>query len=96
MILHIVNQSPFHNNALQRCIDLMTESDSLLLIEDAVLLLSNPDYMAELPEKARCFGLLNDIESRGLVLEPNSFLQPIDYEGFVDLVVQHDKTMSWF
>ena len=96
MILHIVNQSPFSHHALHNCLKLMGSNDSLLLIEDAVLLISSPNYMSTIPDRVRCYALLSDIEARGMQSKSNTRVETIDFEGFVDLVAHHDKTMSWF
>ncbi|MGB3622772.1 sulfurtransferase complex subunit TusB [Ketobacter sp. MCCC 1A13808] len=95
MILHIVNQSPFSNRSLQRCLDLMKSDDSLILIGDAVLLLSNPSVATGLPDRKRCFALIPDIEARGMQNKSDSLVNPVHYDGFVDLVEQHHKTLSW-
>ena len=96
MVLHIINQSPFTHDAWKKCLQLMSGTDSLLLIEDAVLLLSNPNYLTNLPQPSHCYALRSDIEARGMQLKSNTHVQLVDFDGFVDLVANHDKTMSWF
>ncbi len=95
MILHIVNKSPFSHNAFNQCLNAATENDSILLIEDGVYWLSNSTQaIPPLPEGIRIFLLAEDIESRGL--SPMQNTNTVDYNGFVELVTQFDKTVSWF
>ena len=95
MILHIVNQSPFTHNALQQSLRALGENDSLLLIEDAVLLLSNPDCTGTLPSPDRLYVLHSDCEARGIALN-SQLATPVDFTQFVALVAQHKKSVSWF
>ncbi|MAR92795.1 MAG: sulfurtransferase complex subunit TusB [Pseudomonadota bacterium] len=95
MILHIVNQSPFTHQALARCLSLRAPEDSVLLIEDGVLLLANAGGRATLPGPEQLFVLEEDAVTRGLSLQPD-LASAVDYSGFVDLVARHDKTLSWF
>ena len=95
MILHIVNKSPYQHQALQQCLAMLSESDSVLLIEDAVLLFSNPNHHYDLPGTDRLYTLQTDCEARGVLPAPNTATLT-DFNGFVDLVVSHDKSISWF
>jgi sulfur relay protein TusB/DsrH len=73
----------------------MSPEDSLLLIEDAVLLLGNPNLTIDLPAPSRLYALLDDCNARGI--QPDaSIATPIDFKGFVDLVARHPKSVSWF
>ena len=95
MILHIVNQSPFTHNALQQSLRALGENDSVILIEDAVLLLSNPDCTGALPSSDRLYVLQPDCEARGIPLNAQ-IATPVDFNQFVVLVAQHTKSVSWF
>jgi len=99
-MLHVINRSPSDRNALESCLRLARPGDSILLIEDAVYLALA--YTAH-AEKITCrmedfsfFVLGPDIAGRGLddalLIEGMSI---VDYEGFVDLVTEHDVTQSW-
>lgn len=94
MILHIVATSPFCTDALQRCLQLATTEDAILLIEDAVLALhGSSDFFATSPTQA-LFALEPDCLARAMT--PSARFTKVNYEGFVDLVAQYDKSVSWY
>ncbi|MBA53094.1 MAG: sulfurtransferase complex subunit TusB [Pseudomonadales bacterium] len=95
MILHIVNRSPFTHSALQQSLQALGDEDSIILIEDAVLLLSSPANTATLPPGDRLYVLQSDCEARGVTLN-TEVATPADYARFVELVAQHSRTVSWF
>ena len=95
MILHIVNRSPFTHTALQQCLRALGDGDSIILIEDAVLLLSSPASTSTLPPSDRLYVLQPDCEARGVALN-TEVATPADYSRFVELVAQHSQTVSWF
>lgn len=95
MILHIVNQSPFSHHALQQSLRALGDNDSIILIEDAVLLLSNPEYIAALPSSNQLFVLQPDCDARG-ISSNDKIATPVDFTQFVELVAKHTKSVSWF
>ena len=99
-MLHIVNKSPFERNALASCLSHTSEGDAVLLIEDAVIGAVVGSQSATLLTSAlttkAVYVLGEDLTARGI--EPSRLvqgLQVVDYSGFVDLTVQHDKNQSW-
>lgn len=98
--LNIVNKSPFEKLTLQQCLDRVGEGDSILLIEDACVgALAGTgisERLAQAGGVSDLYVLSTDLAARGhadasLV---EGFKQ-VDYEGFVDLVVTHDRVHSW-
>jgi len=93
MILHIVKHSPFQHKQLQHCLELMTQDDGLLLIQDAVVAcIANPEWFEQLQQCNHLYVLDKDCEARGFKAEVG---QVIDYRVMVELSLQFDKTMSW-
>lgn len=96
MALHIINQSPF-NNPLNDIINLIEESDSVILLGDAVYLCVACQHNKEILNELKCkdiYALACDLEARGI--KPlNTQINPIAYTGFVDLVAQHNSSISW-
>jgi len=93
--LHIVNQTSSHD-ALSACLRIALGGDSLLLIEDGVYQVSQ---IAAHPEalKLTLFALQEDVAARGLSLANLPvIITPIDYTQFVELVCQHQRSVSWF
>lgn len=94
MILHILNKSPEHANTLQQCLNAMTPADSLILIEDGVYALSHPPLTDPLPDNMHLFALEDDCIARAITIDPTR-ATTVDYSRFVELVAQHQKTLSW-
>jgi len=99
-LLHLVNKSPFERNALDSCLRLAAPGSSILLIEDGVYAaLENAAHAEKITGRLEDFSfyvLGPDVAARGLgdslLIEG---LTVVDYEGFVDLVAQHNATQSW-
>ena len=96
MILHIISTSPFTHDALQRCRNITTEQDGILLIEDAVLALSNAARFLDGLPTPHLFVLEPDRLARGVALPLTPAVTAVDYEGFVTLTTQFAKSVSWF
>lgn len=90
--LHIVANSPYRTDDLRRCLSLATPGDAILLIEDGVIGVNQPE-LENLPDIA-CFVLLPDLAARGLQLE-YADMTSVDYAGFVDLVCQHRNSVTY-
>jgi len=98
--LNIINKSPFEKRTLEQCLKRIGEGDSVLLIEDASLsALSNTAYAEQLTNasnQSKFYVLHPDLQARGFgsasLLDS---MTSVDYDGFVDLVVKHDRVHSW-
>jgi tRNA 2-thiouridine synthesizing protein B len=97
-MLHIVNKSPFSSSTLDECLN-VAQGGALLLIEDAVYAATaGSAYESRLREalaKFRVFVLQPDLEARGMGGSLLEGISPIDYSGFVDLVVENLNCQSW-
>ena len=99
-MLHLINKSPFERPALDSCLRLAQAGSSILLIEDGVYAaLENAAHAGKISGRLEDFSfyvLGPDVAARGLGDTPLiEGLTIVDYEGFVDLVAQHDATQSW-
>jgi len=90
-MLHIIKST----QALSEATQYISESDELLLIEDAV-------YAANTQHKD--FGqikglstsvLENDLAARGILNRVSPSLRVIPYSGFVSLTVQCEQSLTW-
>lgn len=95
MILHIVNKSPYQSQGLIQSLQTLADKDSIILIEDGVYSLTNPAGLENLPGSKRLYALHDDCVARGIKVDANS-ATAVDYSGFVDLVANHEKSVSWF
>ena len=99
-MLHLINKSPFERTALDSCLRLAQAGSSILLIEDGVYAaLENAAHAEKIAGRMEDFSfyvLGPDVAARGLTDTPLiEGLTVVDYEGFVDLVAEHDVTQSW-
>ncbi|KPQ30134.1 MAG: protein of unknown function involved in oxidation of intracellular sulfur [Marinobacter excellens HL-55] len=87
--LHILNKAPGHPRFVA-CLAAMSNQDTLILIENAVLAL--PDTDTVLPRQT--LALEPDLEARGLsgTAEPG---QQISHQQLVQLTEQHPRIISW-
>jgi len=98
--LHTVNKSPFERSAFISALNHMRPGDALLMIEDGVLGARKASAFAELLENASqrhaIYVLAPDLAARGMGNQDIiAAAKIVDYGGFVDLVVQHDRTQAW-
>lgn len=99
-MLHTVNKSPFERNSLQSCLQHLLTGSSVLLIEDGVYGAMKGTGVADKVQQAmdgvKFYVLGPDLKARGMkdeqVIEG---VKVIDYDGFVDLVAEHDNVQSW-
>lgn len=99
MLLHTVNKSPFERNALQSCLQHVKRGSAVLLIEDGVYgALAGTEYSRQVEQAlatVEVYVLQPDVEARGLQNRLLAGVRPVDYSGFVDLVVNHTSVQSW-
>jgi tRNA 2-thiouridine synthesizing protein B len=77
-MLYIINKSSLPTDAF--C--LIKTDDVILLIEDGV-------YINNLNMTENSYALKSDVIARGLLDKISSQIKLIDYEGFVELAIQH-------
>lgn len=98
--LHTINKSPFDRNSFASCMRVISDGDVILFIEDGVYAAtagtSFSDAVKAATNSHTVYVLGPDLSARGMsndgIVEG---INVVDYEGFVDLVVEHDKTNSW-
>lgn len=98
--LNIINKSPFEKRTLDQCLSRISKGDSVILIEDAVVVaMSGTAYDSALTTASadkKLYVLTPDLQARGLA--DRSLLDglaAVDYKGFVALVTGHDRVHSW-
>ena len=99
-VLHIVNKSPFERNSLDTCLRLAVAGSAILLIEDGVYAARKPssaaDKLQQALENHPLYALQADLQARGLAVDSLiDGIQLVDYDGFVKLTTEYDKTQSW-
>ncbi|GAA6168182.1 sulfurtransferase complex subunit TusB [Sessilibacter corallicola] len=97
MILHIVSTSPFNSSHLVDCLNVITESDALLLIGDGVYGLTNA-HLANIEDKSikEVFAIKDDCLARALDTTPTPCVLSIDFHQMVEIVERYPLCQSWF
>jgi sulfur relay protein TusB/DsrH len=85
MILHTINKPEI----LLSCEELIKDSDSVLLLEDAV-------YLANDPIPGLVHALRSDVLARGFKILERQKIKLIDYKEFVELTCRAEKVCAWF
>ncbi|MFT7595699.1 MAG: tRNA 2-thiouridine synthesizing protein B [Paracoccaceae bacterium] len=98
--LHTVNKSPFDSGSLVSCLNHCKDGDAVLMIEDGVYGGLSGTIVSEAVQQKTdavdIFILSPDADARGLNAgRMISGIAGVDYDGFVDLVAQHDRTQAW-
>ncbi|BAS68241.1 sulfurtransferase complex subunit TusB [Bathymodiolus septemdierum thioautotrophic gill symbiont] len=97
-MLHTVNKSVFERNSLQSCVNTIDDTSVILLIEDGVISAAKntkSSVLADLAAQGRVYALQGDVDARGISSKVADNIKLVDYEGFVDLVVEHGTAVSW-
>ena len=97
-LLHTVNKSPFESNTFDACLGYAKDGSTVLLIEDGVYAATTGNSAAEKIKNASgvTFAVLGpDLQARGLEGKLADGIKVVDYEGFVNLVAEHDSVQSW-
>ncbi len=98
-MLHIVNKSPLERNAVDTCLRLATKGSAVLLIEDAVYAATKGSAVSAKVQAAmanlKVYALAPDMEARGVAGRVMEGVNLVDYNGFVDLVAEHNNCQSW-
>jgi tRNA 2-thiouridine synthesizing protein B len=99
-VLHIVNKSPYERNSLETCLRLARPGSAILLIEDGVYAVragsSASARLQQALEDHPVYALRADLQARGV--QPESLIDGItlvDYDGFVELTTEYEKSQSW-
>lgn len=97
-VLHIVNRSQRELESCQRLVEIVSATDAVLLIENAVYHAvstpANMQMMNRIPASVYVLG--PDLEARGLTAESiMDNITEVDYEGFADLSAEYGVSVSW-
>jgi tRNA 2-thiouridine synthesizing protein B len=99
--LHTINKSPFSHTTLASCLQVCGKEDGILLLEDGVFgaLASSPcaeELSAMIEAGVKVYALKGDVNARGLQEKIGAGIQLTDYNGFVQLSVEHKCVQSWY
>jgi len=96
-MLHTINKSPFSGDTFDTYIRFFQPGDPVLFIEDGVYAVQNgnkfSEVLAGVLQSNPVYALKPDLDARG-ISELAVGVATVDYEGFVDLVEEH-QVNSW-
>jgi tRNA 2-thiouridine synthesizing protein B len=96
MILHTVNKI---GESLSRCLNIASQGDAVLLIEDGVYAAmdnaANRHIWEAIPSNMSCYVLVEDLAARGISDKMLAQVTPADWALFVSLTTEYDKVISW-
>lgn len=91
--LHVINVPPGHSR-LAECLACLHADDTLLLIEDAVMALT--DRSIHWPTNVDLRALGPDLDARGIDLMAfSSTVTAVSYGEFVTLTLESNKVICW-
>ncbi|EJL02135.1 sulfur relay protein TusB [Pseudomonas fluorescens Q2-87] len=93
--LHVLSHSPFGDNRLASCLRVMAAQDALLLCGDATYALQpgSAPFATLQAAGLNLFVLAEDLQARAL--DTPDWAEAINYSGFVELSIEHDKVNTW-
>ncbi|SCY49501.1 MULTISPECIES: sulfurtransferase complex subunit TusB [unclassified Pseudomonas] len=93
--LHVLSHSPFGDNRLASCLRVLGNQDALLLCGDATYALqpASPPFAVLQAAGVKLFVLAEDLQARAL--DTPDWAEAINYSGFVELSIEHDKVNTW-
>ena len=95
--LHTINKSPNQLALWDQCMSAILPEDTLVLIENAVLVVTQPALLNKVKASGCKLAALEcDLTARGLTHLTPDDLTLVNMEQFVSLTCQHDKVISWF
>ncbi|GAA4903627.1 sulfurtransferase complex subunit TusB [Ferrimonas pelagia] len=93
-VLNTLSQPALSPQGLKDTLALLRPNDTLLLLQDAVVMACQPRFTETLAD-FELYVLSDDLTARGLALCANSPAKLIDYAGFVALSCQHQNQVTW-
>jgi tRNA 2-thiouridine synthesizing protein B len=78
------------------CLNNVADTDSIILIEDAVVAADASSPFAEALKDKTVYALEADLKARGILSRLNKAVKASTDVDFVALTVQHDSSLSWY
>ncbi|KRW53742.1 sulfur relay protein TusB [Aeromonas allosaccharophila] len=90
-MLHLILNSPFQSQALAQALSYLQPEDELVLIQDAVIAASAPQWSEQLAD-IPLYVMQEDLQARGLHHRVGNVL---DMAGLVALIAQKGSPRTW-
>ncbi|MCE9954312.1 sulfurtransferase complex subunit TusB [Aeromonas allosaccharophila] len=90
-MLHLILNSPFQSQALAQALSYLQPEDELVLMQDAVIAASAPQWSEQLAD-IPLYVMQEDLQARGLHHRVGNVL---DMAGLVALIAQKGSPRTW-
>jgi len=90
-MLHIVKTV----QALEEVVQVIAESDQLLLVEQAVYAANSQHKAFSRVKGANTSVLVADAQARGIANRISPSVRRVDFDGFVELTVEQPNSVTW-
>lgn len=80
---------------MANCVKMLSAGDSILLIESAVSLALEADFLASLPQGVQALVLADDLQARGLSQLAQTGITQLNTPEWVALTLEVDHVCSW-
>ena len=80
---------------LANCLNLLAATDQLLLIESAVVLAIDANFLQQLPSSVKVLALSDDLQARGLLHACPAAISLISDAQWVAATLEADRVCSW-
>nr|WP_269783465.1 sulfurtransferase complex subunit TusB [Marinibactrum halimedae] len=98
--MHIVSRSPYQYRDIEQCLDRACDNDAILLTGDAVFALLPTSTIYHHLKNTSIFmcALEPEVAARGLLEQnvPESTINLISDDDFVQLVCEYSRSFTWF
>ena len=98
-MLHIIYKSPSESQSWENCLAAFSSQDVILFIENGVFcaLLDSisGNQFINLAEQGKVFLLAQHAIERGVLYRLIDGLQSVDFDGFVNLTIEHYPILRW-
>ncbi len=99
-MLNIIKKSPYETSSLSNCLKYIKTGDVILFTEDGIYAAKKggmfEKFVSDVSQTCSIYYLFPDTEARGIKSdEIISIAKPVDYQGFVALVANSSKSITW-
>lgn len=93
--LHLINKSCFSNNSLNNCLEICSNGDELMLLEDGVYCALKSNSL--IPNNLiTVYAIDIDLSARGISQESiHQHVTIVSYSDFVTLCCKHLNSVNW-
>ena len=93
--LHIVRSSGFNTNALTQCLSLVSNADSILLMDDGCYNINHPLLIELLGNRPEVSVSIIDNHAEARAQTANKLISTITLADMLELIFNHNNSITW-